>query len=146
MRLYLVAVLMASLTACGATDAKPSPPAAGSPSPTKVQINGSVTVDGSQNLITNDGTCIPTEGYIDIQPGAQLTLQDDAGRTLALADLSEGTTPGQEYDRCMYQFNFGSVDLGDGEFFSIEAGRRGKVRYTRAQLAAKPLELSLGGS
>lgn len=139
-----VAVLV---TGCGSTDAGPATGSAASstsPAASTIRVVGTITVPGEPNRITDDDQlCFSEDGYDDIRVETQVTLADDAGSTLALADLSPGEVVISDPDRCLYRFDFGQVDVGDGRFFSVEAGRRGKVRFSREDLA-QPIVLTLG--
>jgi hypothetical protein len=44
---------------------------------------------------------------------------------------------------CVYDFSLGPVQLQPKAFYSVEVGRRGKVRYTGEQLT-QPVALTLG--
>jgi len=113
-------------------------------------VRGTMTVSGS--TVMEDGayeghTCFAATGYDDITSGTQLLLSDDAGTTLAVTTFSPGRFTASvrgrgHYDGpCAFAFEFTSVPRIDG-YYTLTAGKRGSMKYTRAQLAS-PIQLTL---
>lgn len=77
-------------------------------------------------------TCTGSGGYSDIQPGLPVTIKDEVGKIIGTTSLGSGS-PGTDYfSGCTMSFSFDAVP--DANIYSVEAGRRGAVSYTKAQL------------
>jgi hypothetical protein len=108
-------------------------------------VNGHITADPSTftrsyyaaHPYNRDG-CAPDTGYRDL-PGAEVTVADESGRTLAVANLDRGTFTD---DLCSFAFTVTGVPAGR-KFYQVTIGRRGTQTYTEAQLGAGPLDLTL---
>jgi hypothetical protein len=100
-----------------------------------------MTVSGTNS---EDGYCSPDEGYRDID-GAQVVLSDDSGKTLAVGTMSGETPKAGETGPgdCVFDFALAPVHLEPNTYYTVEVGRRGKLRYTGQQLT-EPLSLTLG--
>lgn len=108
-------------------------------------INGHITAEPSTFMWSYHAAhpyarngCSPDTGYKDL-PGAEVTVADEAGRTLAVAHLDQGTWV---TDVCSYAFTITGVPAGR-KFYKLTIGRRGTLTYTEAQLSAGPLDLKL---
>lgn len=140
----VVPIFLAGCSAGGGSESASTPS-----EPSTLTVSGSITVVGSsfKDRAIKGDDCIATSGYDDIQQGFQLVLANDAGDTLALAELSEGTFV-EDSERGVYNapcsFGFEFVDVPDDEdFYTIEAGTRGSMKYERSDLD-EPIELALG--
>lgn len=116
-----------------------------------ITVAGAIAVPGGfaeGGLAGGPGqVCAVGGGYSDIRAGAQVVVTDDAGRTLALGQLGDGTLrlPDLEHwgtRSCVFPF---SVQVPGGhDFYGVEVTHRGVVRYSAGQLR-QPVELSLDG-
>jgi hypothetical protein len=88
---------------------------------------------------TSSGCSTGLGGYADIAAGTQVTVTDGSGAILGLGTLSTGA-PG---DGTACRFAFTPISVADRDFYGIEVARRGVVRYSRADLAAKGWRVSL---
>jgi len=140
-------VTAGSLTGCGSTPAAPPTTAATTTSST-VSVTGSVEFPGitwKQSAVIGD-QCAAESGYDDLRPGVQIVLATDAGQTLATTVL--GSTSFSESrtgagGHCQGHFDFGTVDIGPGQFFQLTIGRRGTLKYPRDDLKT-PIQLTIG--
>src|SRR2546430_16945343 len=66
---------------------------------------------------SRDG-CAPDTGYRDL-PGAEVTVADESGRTLAVANLDQGTFTD---DLCSFAFTVTDVPAGR-KFYQVTIGR-----------------------
>lgn len=144
-------VISVALAAAGCASG-PSAAAPTSLAPAVLTVTGVVVVAGHtwhQDAIAGN-ECSAVDGYGDIAPGMQLVLSDDAGATLATAQLSDGTFTktsegSDEFSQeapCSFPFAFAAVADVDG-FYTVAVGRRGDLKYSRDQLS-KPLTLTMG--
>jgi hypothetical protein len=107
-------------------------------------INGHITADPSTFMRSYHLThpyepgCAPDTGYTDL-PGAQVVVTDDAGHTLAVGHLDQGS---YRDDECSFAFTVAGIPAGR-KFYGITVSHRGTLTYTEAQLTAGPLDLSL---
>jgi hypothetical protein len=93
---------------------------------------GSFNVTGS--LTINGGDC-DSIGYSDLHDGTEVTLVDERGTVLAVADLAQTAT-------CSFDFSFDKVPVGR-QFYGVTISHRGTLHYTEAQLR-QGIELSIG--
>lgn len=111
----------------------------------KVTVKGSFTLTvNSPNpyfpAITSNGTnCSGSDGYSDVQPGAQVFVKNSKGDVLTTTELQQGT--GNRF-RCTFPFSF---DITEGEdHYIVSVGRRGEISYTFTQLKNDGVSLNLG--
>jgi len=104
-----------------------------------------IAVTGMLELSTSTsqtlaGHCAGSGAYADITPGAQVTITDGTGATIALGALGTGDVT--KNLTCGFPFAL-SVPAGKG-FYGIEVAHRGRLQLTEAKLA-QPIQLTLGG-
>lgn len=88
-----------------------------------------------QALATDD--CWGSGGYGDLKQGTQITVTDAGGKVIALGQLGAGRMSGTA---CVLPF---VLDVPAGhDFYGVEVGHRGVVRYTSDQMH-RALELGL---
>jgi hypothetical protein len=134
----VLAVLV--LAGCGSSHHAKQPPA-------KVEVRGSLTITDPSNFMLEDGgstmaagahgPCLGLSGYGDIVPGAQVTVTDDSGRTIAVGSLDAGSvTPD---GACRFTF---TVPAPSGaEFFGVEVTHRGIVQFPADEVGRADLTL-----
>lgn len=96
----------------------------------------------SKSLDTHNTTwCLGQGGYSDIAPGAQVTVRDQSGEVIALAQLEPH--PGDTTPACLFTF---SVEVPEAKFYSFEVSHRGQVSFSKKDLAEGnwSIELALG--
>lgn len=165
-RLLCGLVAVGLLAGCGGTAAqtggtpaqtqrstKPSPKP--KPAPQVFTAIGSVTVpiDITSVLKAKSPTIGVTPckaqsgGYDDIHAGAQVTVRDADGKTVALGTLDSGLLAGKPgtlliLSKCSFSFSITDVPSG-GDFYSVEVAHRGQVNYSAVQMQSA-LKLTLG--
>lgn len=92
----------------------------------------------------DDETCAGSGGYDDLAEGAQVTVSDAAGKTIALGELGPGkvVSAGDVVGGCQFRFTVKDVPAGQ-KFYGVEVSHRGVVRYT-ADDAHERIVLSIG--
>ncbi len=82
-------------------------------------------------------------GYSDVDPGTPVTVKDASGTIVAADALSAGIESG---DNCVFTVYFDDPVKLTSNFYSVEAGRRGSVTFTKAELTESggKLAISLG--
>lgn len=86
-----------------------------------------------------DPTCSGLNGFSDLAAGAQVTVTDAAGKTLAVGSLGRGTAEGITSDgratTCSLPFKVAGVPGGVGPY-GVEVAHRGVVRFSEGELLA----------
>jgi hypothetical protein len=98
--------------------------------PKPLHAVGVMTLVGDSTNVTADGgSCHGIGGWNDIMAGAQVTVTDAAGSTVAITQLSEGigTT-----DSC--DFDWSAQVPAGAKFYGVEVAHRGRVQFTPQQL------------
>lgn len=91
---------------------------------------------------TNDGdACHTTGGFTDIQPGAQVVVTDDTGKTVAVGELGDGKVVSAGL-ACQFPLKISDIPAG-AKFYKVEISHRTGPEYTEKELRAG-LDLSLG--
>jgi hypothetical protein len=128
-------VFALALLACGGASAPPSA------APTPRVLHGTFTLTGTVEKRVS--TCQGVGGYADIKEGLQVTIKDAAGTIVGTSALVFDKTPSPP-QTCAYTFEVSG--LPDATFYNVEAGRRGAVTFSRADLDARGwrVELTLG--
>jgi hypothetical protein len=110
------------------------------------------TLTGSFTLIDTDisrdqGDCIGTGGYSDIKAGLQVVVKSEKGEILAVGELGRDNYSGQ-YPEVACEFPFTISNLPKANFYEIEVGRRGGLKYSLDELrkAGWAVKFQLGGS
>ncbi len=105
-------------------------------------VRGTMTVIGQRwdfraiDIIT----CATRGGYTDIREGAQVTITDPAGTTIAVGELQEGRFV--DGAGCAFDFDIPGVPPGH-EFYGVEVAHRGRLQYPAAKLP-EVLRMTLG--
>jgi hypothetical protein len=108
------------------------------------------TIRGTMTLIDSDvggssGDCYGTEGYDDIEQGAQVTVKNGSGKTLAVSDLQAGSSDDEDF---MVSCEFGFVvrDVPDASFYDVTVSHRGGVSFSKDEMERKNwhVRLTLG--
>lgn len=126
-----------TLAACGATHAD---------KPKTFAVHGIVNLMDIDGFTHPDGSsCSGSSGYDDISSGAQVTISDAGGKTIALGELRDGEliSDGELAVACQFPFTVRRVPAGK-KFYGVEVSHRGVVRYT-SQDAHDRVRLTLGG-
>ena len=114
-----------------------------------VQLTGTVDVpSGLQNRLDGGSGCMPTDGYDDVDTGTSVTIRDENGKTIGTAQLGDGEKTGdlQPFNGnsafpCTFSF---TTSVPAAEFYSVEVGSRGEVTFSRADVEADAVALTLG--
>lgn len=119
-----------------------------SPAPAPFSVSGSMALELGGFIWSSDAdVCSGKGGYDDIHGGAQVVITDAANTTIAIGALEPGIPtrdPGRPGYATECRFPFSIADVPGGhEFYGVEISHRGKLQYTREQMAS-PLEFSLG--
>lgn len=147
-RLALAAAPLVLLAACssgGSEEKKPQP----------ITVKGTVTLVGlvgsmygdSQEIVDYDtvgasdeaedgDSCAGDGGYSDLKGGAQVTITDDAGKTLGLGTLTPGALTPTDHN-CAFNFEVKDVDTS-AKFFKIGVSHRDGPQYTLDDLKSGP--------
>lgn len=123
-----------------------------------ITVSGTLTLgraDGPASFAWNNPgkprlQCMGVGGYADITAGASVVIRDDAGKTVAVGQLDDGTAVIAKDDilntdvgqTCAFPFTVRDVPARD--FYSIEVTRRGPVTYPRAKVEGGGVHITLG--
>lgn len=142
-RTVLAACLL--LAAC-TSSSNGAPPASSAPktsthppAPKTVRVAGTMSLPGGGyvgNGFKDGGRCYGNQGYDDIDAGAQVTISDDSGRTLAITQLRGGRVSELE---CVFKFR-ATVPAGK-RFYGIEVTHRGVIKEPESKLGHVALTL-----
>jgi hypothetical protein len=140
MRTIAAILLVLALAGCGGA-AQPKPPAT-------ITVKGSFYIVGDNSLTAETPaigvSCFGYRGYANIKWGAQITISDAAGATVALGTLPEGkleTTGTSSARECVFAFTVPNVPTGKG-FYAVSIDGHSK-KYSEADMAYT-LTLSVG--
>lgn len=107
--------------------------------PSTYRVTGSMSLARGYDGMTTP--CGGTGGYKDIRAGAQVSVSDAEGATVAIGRLEAGTvTSGRG---CVLPFTVDKVPAGKG-FYGIEVSHRGVLRYDEAEFSTRNIDLTLG--
>ncbi|MEO3863693.1 hypothetical protein [Acrocarpospora sp. B8E8] len=128
-RIALTAALLA-LTLAGCSDDQP------------LTVKGAITVTNTAGggWDSPSGVCQLSDGYNDINEGAQVVVSDASAKTLAIGRLGRGNLT--EPFSCSFSFTVSGVPAGE-KSYGVEVSHRGRIQYPAAELA-QPLALTLG--
>jgi hypothetical protein len=139
MRTIAAVLLVLALAGCGgAVATKP---------PATITVKGSFYIVGDNSLTAETPAigvaCFGYHGYDNIKLGAQVTISDAAGTTVALGTLLDGKleNTGTNTRECMFAFTVPNVPAGKG-FYTVSVEGHDK-KYSEADMAY-PLMLSVG--
>ncbi|MFI5713380.1 hypothetical protein [Kribbella sp. NPDC051620] len=151
MRLIAIITAVLLLAACGLSKqaSESSTPSA----PATITVSGTITVsaDSMSSEQAMGGACVTDDGYSDISSGAQVRVEDSAGKVIALAALQAGHVsevfgPGTAVEGmaylCVFGFTVNDVPAEE-KIYSVEVTHRGKISFTREKLN-EPIALTLG--
>jgi hypothetical protein len=113
---------------------------------------GAVTTIGNSRYQVSVGDwCQGTDGFGDVQPGAQVVVKNTSGQTLVWGSLEDGSISGMKGSlaengwSCTFPFTISSVP--DVDSYAVSLGNRGQILYSHDEMVAKSwtVDLSLGG-
>jgi hypothetical protein len=127
------------LAACGASASPKAPPPT---TPTTHNVQASVVLTDYAGRWADGDSCSGTAGYDDLTSGAQATIADENGKTIASTTLADGIA--SDASTCTFTFSFPTVP--EAKFYGLTVAIRNKVTKSRADLAAQgwTFHLSLG--
>lgn len=117
----LLAVAAAAVVVLGGFSAG----AGGSP----ITVNGALELDDAETAMSG---CVGQGGYRDIRSGTQVTVTDEAGKTVGLGALTAGGITGRS-GVCRFYFKVTGVP-GDRDFYGVTVSDRGRIQFPRAAL------------
>lgn len=108
---------------------------------TKALGHHSFTTRGTISLTSTTGglgglgaTCFGRGGYSDLASGAAVDVSDNAGKVIAIGQITgNGTTVGTS--TCVLPFTVSGVPAGK-RFYGVTVTHRGVVQFTEAQMKA----------
>ncbi|MFH9862497.1 hypothetical protein [Streptomyces sp. NPDC017202] len=102
--------------------------------------DGTLTVTGIGAGLDSGDLCTGTDGYSDIDFGAQVSVTDAAGTLVAKGSLGIG----QKTDLgCEFPFTVDDITPGS-KFYTVEVSHRGGLTQTEDELRAGGLAFTLG--
>lgn len=131
------------LAGCGGTDS----PTAATKEPSVFGVYGKLelTSTDGKGIFGTGSDCTGSDGYDDVKEGAQVTVRDDAGKSVALSKLGAGSvtkTLGKyAVASCEFDFIVSQVPVS-GDIYSVEVEHRGAINFERKN--ASSLRISLG--
>ena len=130
----LLAAILGMLASGSDGSASPSKPAGKT-----FTVSGELTLTdaGVHNV---SGHCFGTNGYDDMQVGAQVVVRDADGKTVGVSQLDAGTLGGVTVV-CTFPFTVEGVPSGKGPY-SVEVSHRGQIAFEESQ--AHGVSLTLG--
>lgn len=136
-------VLVLSAVACGGGSPTVAPPA---PSPSTSEPPATFTATGTLQLsggsfYPKGKPCSGSDGYDDIQAGAQVVVRDGDGTSVGLGSLGPGVSDKRFSVYCVFPFEVPDIPSGGG-IYSVEVAHRGQVEFQEAD--ADRLQLTLG--
>jgi hypothetical protein len=108
----------------------------------RLNVAKGATITGTFTLIDADiqrgggGICVGTGGYSDIAPGLQVTVKDGSGNILGLGKLGPDQHKGQ-YSEVACEYGFKVENIPRADFYDIEVGRRGSLKYSFEEIRKK---------
>lgn len=132
------ASLLIVLAGCGGA----SQPSTARSSAATFSVAGTLRLIGPTEAGMGEG-CYGTNGYDDLEAGAQITIADATGKTVGLGELDKGhrmTTAGV----CAWDFTVDGIPDTEGPngIYSIEISHRGSISFKRSE--ASDVELTIG--
>lgn len=114
-------------------------------------IRGDLRLHVAGGWFKSQTTCSGTTGYDDVRAGAQVTVADAKGKTIAVGTLGDGRTDefstdssGLYRETCVFPLKVTGVP--DSDFYSVEVAHRGELTYPKKKLekAKWRVHLTLG--
>ncbi len=106
--------------------------------PADLTITGEVLLHDTR-INTTGNSCRGSGGYDDLREGAQVVVTDATGKSIGIGTLGTGVS---NTNICTWEFSV-TVPAGGG-IYGVEVSHRGKLQYSEADLAGRPLKLSIG--
>jgi len=116
---------------------KPAPPAPFALIGTLQLTSDSIKTSG----LPSGYTCAGDRAYVDIAPGAAVTVADEAGKLVAKGSFE--SSYGQQ-GSCLFLFRVNDVPGGE-KFYRVQVAQRGETSYTEAEAKAG-INLALGST
>jgi hypothetical protein len=143
MRRTLLVLVVVLVVGCGSDDGG-SKSAATTTDPQLHAITGSFVLIGTNGEdfdSASEAGCWGTDGYQDIEDGAQVTVTNEAGTVIGNSALKDSEVISEG---CRFYFQV--LNVPRAKFYGIEVVRRGKVNFSHEELEAKSwnVELTLG--
>lgn len=108
-----------------------------------VHKTAKMSVDGTFQFIgLHNADCTGIEGYTDIGPNTQVTISAD-GKILAVTDLGPAGNSSVS-GMCLWAFTLDGVEKNHS-VYTVEVAHRGGISFTKAQVEAGEVGLTLGG-
>jgi hypothetical protein len=103
----------------------------------KHTITGDLTIHDSGGWFRNQVQCAGSGGFSDLEPGAQVTVKNAKGKTIAVGQVTvghagAGSAIGNFYTRCVMPLKIKGVP--DSSFYAIEVAHRGALTYPKKKL------------
>ena len=126
---------------------------AGKGSVVSVDVAKGATIKGTFELIDtgisrdSPGECRGTGGFSDVNQNMQVVVLDGNRNTIATGNLEPDNYSGEYSNvKCVFPFKIENVPIAD--FYEIEVGRRGSLKYSLEDMRSNKwtLMFSLGGS
>jgi hypothetical protein len=97
-------------------------------------VASGATLTGSFTLIDKGVSrtsekCYGTGGYSDVEEGLQVVVRNEKNEILAIGQLGSDNYTGQ-YPGVVCEFPFVIKDIPRANFYQIEVGRRGSLKYS----------------
>lgn len=109
----------------------------------RATLTGTMVLEDGFEL-DGDDRCSGTGGYSDVREGAQLTVSDESGTVLGVAEFSPGNVdPYDVGDESFCQFAFVAAGLPRADFYVFELGRRGDLTYSLGDMERMNWRLNL---
>ncbi len=90
-------------------------------------LTGTITLE---DTFRDTRDCTGSEGYDDIQRGAQVTVRDAKNKLIASGQLGPGSP--DKFGFCAFAFKF---KIPEATFYTIEVAHRGGLTYSAKKLA-----------
>jgi hypothetical protein len=110
----------------------------------KHTVTGDMSLSAVSSGLTTGSSCQGTNGYSDVVPGAQVTIEDGSGTTLATSVYGDGVFDGTS---CVFDFTF--IDVPKSAFYRVVSGsNRGVVQFSYQEMVDNnwAVHLTLGSS
>ena len=110
----------------------------------KHTVTGDMSLSAVSSGLTTGSSCQGTNGYSDVVPGAQVTIENDSGTTLATSVYGDGVFDGTS---CVFDFTFN--DVPKSAFYRVLSGsNRGVLQFSYQQMVDNnwSVHLTLGSS
>lgn len=133
-RLVIVAAALGSLVACGGGSEEPA-------KPKTFDVEGTMTLTTSRGVIAAGGGCAGSNGYEDMQAGANVVIFDSTGEKVGIGELEPGRSGSEPTVQCIFDFTVNDIPI-KGDIYSVEVANRGEITFKRSE--AKAVALTLG--